>query len=317
MGSCQTGNLLSANLINDVPWSAMYPIKLAGIQISPNGDKPDYASNKRACACQDDLGIYVPGLVQSMWEPARLVELVRQPNCFISMNGAEIELTSGRKRGKVGHSSHGREDKRNQTGFWHYHYYSYPLLLMLEMIVPNRCSDGQMGMDLLYLSELDATWNDPELSFFTTPEAAIFSNPIALAACITDAASSTAGNPMESLYWCAGAWGSLYPFTGYTTNNGSIATKTSLLATRAVAALHRRMLAFKTAGNEALCDSELYPTIPKQQYKMNMMYPVAESQGTHNIGESTFTWGEWRNIPSREDSVYMLWRWNDCCMTYY
>ncbi|WP_413694479.1 TraU family protein [Psychromonas sp. KJ10-2] len=43
------------------------------------------------------------------------------------------------------------------------------------------------------------------------------------------------------------------------------------------------------------------------------MYPVAETQEAHEIGEPAFLWGEWRNIPTKEDAVYMLWRWNDCC----
>lgn len=314
-GTCDDAKVLSGNLITDVPWSALYPIKLAGVRISPNGDgAPSEASNDSVCACQDDLGIYVAGVTQSMYEPARLIELVRQPSCHMVLGGAVIPTTNGRKRGKIGLAT---ETIENTTGFWHYHYYSYPLLLMLELLVPNRCSDGIVGMDLMYLSELDVTWSDSEIAFFANPEAAIFNNPISIAACAADAAASAVGESIDSMFWCAGSWGQMYPLSGYTPQNVSIPTKTSLLATRSVAALHRRLLAYKTMGDDALCDTNIYPTIPKSQYKMNMMYPMAESNDTHKIGESSFTWGEWRSIPSKEDAVYLLWRWNDCCMTFY
>ncbi|EHA1082420.1 conjugal transfer protein TraU [Photobacterium damselae] len=315
LGTCQDADVLSGNLITDVPWSAMYPIRLAGIRVSPNGDgAPSEATRDSMCACEDDLGIYVPGITQSMYEPARLIELVRQPNCHMVLGGAVIETTNGRKRGKIGTST---ETIENQTGFWHYHYYSYPLLLMLELLVPNRCGDGIVGMDLMYLSELDVTWSDSEIAFFANPEAAIFNNPISIAACAGDAAAAATGHPIDGMFWCAGAWGQMYPLSGYTQQNTSIPTKTSLLATRSVAALHRRLLAYKTMGDDAMCDSVIFPTIPKSQYKMNMMYPIAERDDTHKIGELSMKWGEWRTMPSKEDAVYMLWRWNDCCTTYY
>lgn len=317
LGECPDAGILDASMFTDVPWNAMYPIKLAGITIGPDGSgAPSNATNKVFCACQDDLGIYVPGFTQSMYEPARLIELVREPDCMPTLGGAEMGMTNGRMRGSIGNNEQGGGEG-HQSAFWHYHYYAYPLLLMLEMVVANRCGDGYMSMDLLYLSELDPTWNDSELGFFANPESAIFANPISLAACMTDAGAASLGKPLDELFWCAGAWGGLYPLTGFVSNKSSIPSKTSLLATRSMAALHRRLLARQTAGDEALCDAPIFPTIPKSQYKMNMMYPIAERGDAHEIGEPALMWGEWRNVPSREDNVYMQWRYNDCCMTYY
>lgn len=317
LGKCDNANILSSSMVTNVPWNAMYPIKLAGINVSPSGGgAPSGASNKSFCACEDDLGIFVPGFTQSMYEPARLIELVREPDCMMTLGGAEMNMTNGRMRGTIGHNEQG-EGQGSTNAFWHYHYFAYPLLMMLEMIIPNRCGDGYLSMDLLYLSELDPTWNDSELGFFANPESAIFANPISLAACMADAGAAAVGKPMDELYWCAGAWGGLYPLSGSINTKSSIASKTSLLATRSIAALHRRLLARQTMGDDALCSAPIFPTIPKSQYKMNMMYPVAESSDTHEIGEPALQWGEWRNIPSKEDAVYMLWRYNDCCTTFY
>jgi conjugal transfer pilus assembly protein TraU len=98
------------------------------------------------------------------------------------------------------------------------------------------------------------------------------------------------------------------------------------LAARVLAGLHRRGLAWKTTGNGSLCGGTIYPMLPKQQYRMSMLFPMAEASskipGTdipksccHYIGETPFKWGEWRTIPGTgEDYVYMLWRWTDCCL---
>jgi conjugal transfer pilus assembly protein TraU len=317
LGTCSNAGVLDSSMFSDTPWNAMYPIRLAGMTLGPEGSgAPANATKKVYCTCQDDLGVFVPGFTQSFYEPARLIELVREPDCMMTLGGANVGMTNGRMRGTIGHNNQ-ESGQGAKPAFWHYHYFAYPLLLMLEMVVANRCGDGYLSMDLLYVSELDPTWNDSELAFFANPEAAIFANPISLAACMADAGAAAVGKPMDELFWCAGAWGGLYPLSGSIESKASMASKTSLLATRSVAALHRRLLARQTVGDDALCSANLFPTIPKTQYKMNMLYPVAESQNAHEIGESAIKWGEWRNIPSKEDAVYMLWRYNDCCYTFY
>jgi conjugal transfer pilus assembly protein TraU len=194
----------------------------------------------------------------------------------------------------------------------------------MDLFVQNNCNAGGFrNMDMMYMSELDPTWNVDELAFFLNPEAVVFANPLAVAACTVDCAVSTTSQPMTSLWWCAGCWGNLYPFVGNIVSDGSPARDSSLLTARVLAALHRRGLAHKTYGNDALCSGTIYPMIPKQQYKLSMLFPIAEANSEngqnccHYIGESTFKWGEWRNIPGTgEDFVYLIWRYTDCCMTY-
>ncbi|GHX89029.1 IncF plasmid conjugative transfer pilus assembly protein TraU [Vibrio cholerae] len=186
---------------------------------------------------------------------------------------------------------------------------------MLDLFMDGNCNaDGYMDFDLMYLSELDPTWLNDELAFFTQPEAAAVANPLAISACTADAASSTLGKPIDQLFWCAGSWGHLYPLSGHTLAFGSLAENTSHLAARAIAAQHRRGLARRTMGNSALCRPVIEPMLPKSQYKMSMFFPVPETESAHVIGESTMKWGEWRTIPGAgEDALYILWRWQDCC----
>jgi conjugal transfer pilus assembly protein TraU len=192
-----------------------------------------------------------------------------------------------------------------------------------------------MDMDLMYTSPVDPTWNDDELAFFLNAEAAWAGTPVAQAAQIPDCLAASAGDSIEKFFWTAGCWGNLYPFTGNIDHEGSPPRDSNLIATRAVAALHRRGLARKTMGDDAMCKGDIYPMIPKSQYKWSMLYPIPEVKGDENLapgdasasgrdvavkgshvtGESTFLWGEWRNIPAvGEDFTYLLWRWNDCCM---
>jgi conjugal transfer pilus assembly protein TraU len=110
----------------------------------------------------------------------------------------------------------------------------------------------------------------------------------------------------------------MYPLSGISpTSYGTDPRITSLLSTRATASLHRRGLAWKTAGNDALCGGYIYPFIPKSQYRLSMFYPVAETDSNHAIGETTFKWGAGRTYPGPgEDHLYLLWRWVDCCSGY-
>jgi conjugal transfer pilus assembly protein TraU len=228
--------------------------------------------------------------------------------------------------------------------------YAFPLLYMMDLFVDGLCfSDGYLDLDLMFMSELDPTWSEDELSFFFFVESAAVANPIAIAACGIDMAAASADRPIDSMFWCAGGWGHLYPMSGHHDASGSLAENTSLLASRALAIAHRRGFAHRTKGDDALCGGVIDPMFPKSQYRMSMFFPVTEagvttitretsvtepsgggaqgpnqsndkkkeikSPGSHVIGASTFLWGEWRSIPGiGEDAMYVVYRWVDCCM---
>jgi conjugal transfer pilus assembly protein TraU len=335
--SCQDAKVLSGKLITDICWTCMFPIRIAGASFGGDAAKvPSMASNKSICLCYDGLGVPHPGFVVSMWEPARLVEVTKSPGCALTLGGLKLPLTDWRSQGTAGSGDLDDGD----MAFRHYHYYAFPLLAMLNLYIQPNCNrDNYQDLDLMYMSEVDPTWNNDEIAFFINPEAAAIANPIALAACTADAAAATAGAPIDSLWWCAGTWGNLYPLSGNEVNKGSMPRDTSLLATRAVAALHRRGLAWNVMGNNNLCGGQIDPMLPKSMYRLSMFFPAAEAgdtitftrqnadgttrddpvktAGSHVIGESTFTWGEWRVIPGvGEDAIYVLWRWHDCCSTF-
>jgi len=309
---CSNSNLIGPKLVTDVCWNCLFPIRVAGVPLGGSSNTvPEGAADRQICACQDNNGVPHPGVVTSFWEPARLVEFQRVPGCSSVLNGTRFPMD------RTFQGMHGGTDYDGGDGsFMHYHYYAFPLMLIMDMFVSGKCNaDGYTDLDLMYLSELDPTWNNSELAFFTNPEAAAVANPIAAAACTADAVSSTAGRPLTSMFWCAGAWGAIYPISGHQTGGDDVMRTSSLLKTRVMAALHRRGLAWQTMGTSAMCGGgHIRPTLPKSQYKFSLIYPLPETERAHVIGESTLRWGLGRTIPGiGNDPIYTIWRWNDCC----
>lgn len=289
-------------MFTNICWSCIVPMKIAGQDFG--GNAPSGASSSPLCMCNPPF----PGLTVGMWQPARLIELVREPGCSPTFGGTDLGL--GDEMEKGGHKSTGRAGHPDST-FRHAHYFSFPLGEMLGLI--QGCEDFS-DFDLLYVTELMATWNDDELALLSTPEAAAFANPQAFLACQGEAATTGAAGqePQDDLFWCAGSWGHIYPLTGNIYVPTSPPRDTSLMATKLIAQLHRWGMAQKTMGN--YCGGEIHPMIPKSQYKLAQYYPVPESSNKHWIGESTFRWGEHRNVPGDEDYLHLIYRWNDCCV---
>ena len=173
-----------------------------------------------------------------------------------------------------------------------------------------------MDLDLLYFSEVDPTWNNDEIAFFTHPEAALIASPLGPIACVPDVFGANIGQPIQQLYWCAGSWGVIYPTSGNVLSREGTMKTTSLMAARAIYALHRRGLEWRSMGDDAMCGGKLAPYFPKTQYRFQTFHPVAETEDNHVLGEMIYTWGLGRSIPAvGEDPVYLIWRWLDCCNT--
>lgn len=313
--ACPNGQVLGTGMITHVCWDCVLPIRISGVYLGGgSSNAPDGAADpKPLCLCQDNNGVYRPGTQYGMWQPARLVETVRIPYCSPTLGGVMLQHDTTHI-GTPGY--HNSDDRPQHKAFYQYHYFAYPMMIMLDLFIKPHCNPGGfMDLDLMYMSEVDPTWNDDELAFYLNPESAIFANPVALAACAGDAALvASGGQPSKTLFWCAGSWGGLYPLTGHVRANSSPPRSASLISARALAALHRRGLARQTMGNEAMCKNAIQPTLPKSQYKFEQIYPLPESNGNHWIGAPTYEWGEWRNVPSvGEDYINLIWRWSDCC----
>ena len=312
---CVDTRIISGRMITDTCWSCIFPIIALGVPFGGSkSEAPDDRVKSVLCMCKDSMGLPYPGYTYGMWLPSKLVELVRMPGCLATL-GTTISFG---KVGQGGWQNHTITPEKTVATVAHYHTYAFPVLVMLNMFEKSECiKDHYVDIDLLYLSELDPTWYDDTVSFFTNPEAVLLGNPISLLACAPDSISATAlQKPINSLFWCAGAWGTMYPLSTHITGGGGEVKHSSLLTARLLTALHRRFFLKKTYTEEALCESTMAFFIPKTQYKITMMYPVPERDRAHVIGQNSLFWGANRNVPvTGEDFVYLIWTWNDCCMS--
>ncbi len=310
---CQNVPILSEKLITSIPWKELFPIRIGLATLGTGNEPKEHATSKTGlCTCEDNNGIIQPGIITGFWRPQRLIELTRSPGCLMAMGGHRLPIVDQRRWGTLG-SAH---IPKGLT-YMHAHVYSLPLLEMLNMFTGmGNCNSDLLDFDLINMSEVDPSWNHPELAALLTPDIAAYSNPAAINACTEDGLSALNGHPIDSLHWCAGSWGNLYPLSGFTSTYGHFADNTSLLATRALAKIHRIGLGRKTIGQEALCQSRITPWLPKSQYKMSMFWPEPEKHKAHWIGQSAAIWGMHRHPLGKDDAMYVVWQYRDCCQTF-
>ena len=186
-----------------------------------------------------------------------------------------------------------------------------------------RCSDlGCLeagGLDIAWTSELDPAWLDDELSFLLNPEAALFANLPAQAACAADCAASSAGLPLDPLFWCAGCQGGMYPLTGNVAAHVGGVQASLLAAQRLVYRLHRLGLAWGTFGSGALCGRYPMPVMKKSQYRWQMTQPVPAHDAVSGLQPDGSVLGalgkRCASCRSRaRASGYLLWRKRNCCL---
>jgi conjugal transfer pilus assembly protein TraU len=306
----------------------MFPIRIGGNIIMNSGSIPDnvntlntddFNPSDNTCSCKnsDDTTSY--GIYISFWEPARILEVVQKPNCFPTAFG----LNMGQAMNVYGaYGDTGQSPDNSEKAFYNVHYYTFPLLEIMDIITGmDFCTDWLNDIDLMFFTETDPLWNDDELAVNLYPESIIFGNPIAQAICTTDCLAASADYPLNTLFWCAGCWGGLYPFTGNSGVVGSPVRSTSLFASRLLARLARLpvppAVEYDTSGPAAKCGGEFVPVIKKSQYRFSTIFPIPETVGNccHTLGSSTFLWGEHRNVPATgEYQIYLMWRKRNCCL---
>lgn len=297
------------NPVTDICWSCIFPITIGGFRVSANGED---TSNPRTFICKCSRPFPRFGLPISFWEPVRLVDVTRTPYCLVNMGGISIANKGVHGAGSVANGHQGRL----RSSFYQVHWYLYPVIFWLELLVDFVCME-KGDFDLAYLTELDPFWNDDETGFLLNPEAVLFGNPIAQAACVADCALATGGFPSDKLFWCAGCQGSMYPFSGTISAHVGGVQASLLALQRMTAKLHREGLLWGTIGRNAWCDKYPMPIIQKTQYKTQMLYPVPAtgSRQCYPLGRSEVLWGSGKEWPYQgEDFGYLIWRKRACCL---
>ncbi|WP_077175617.1 conjugal transfer pilus assembly protein TraU [Yersinia proxima] len=294
------------NPITDICWQCIFPISIGSIQVSP-GIAPDTANPSSPIQLCPVGILYRVGLAIGYWEPMALTDVSRAPYCMVNLGGFSLGVAN------VGTGTAGQSDKDSPGAFYHVHWYKYPLTYWLNIITSVGCLQAG-DMDIGYLSELDPMWNDSSISLIISPEAMLFNNIIAQGACAADAIASAVGKPIDALFWCAGSHGSMYPFTGYTSNEFSPLQSSVLLSERMAFKLHRQGMIMNSIGaNNSVCFEYPSPIIPKERWRYQMVNMYPDVAQCHPFGRSVMSWEIGHNMPNdRKNFGYLLWRKRNC-----
>ena len=215
------------NPITDICWSCLFPLTIGSTAILSDG-QPDIGNpSSPVCFCSNPPRI---GVSIGFWEPVRMVDVTRTPFCMVGLGGISLDPGIDVPRGaQVGH------DSQTRNSFYHAHWYANPILTWLEVLLDFPCLE-KGSLDLAYLTEVDPLWADDELTAILNPEAVLFANAPAKAACAADCVAASAGMPIASLFWCAGCQGSIYPMNGHVaTHIGGVQASTLITLRTAVA----------------------------------------------------------------------------------
>jgi conjugal transfer pilus assembly protein TraU len=304
------------NPLSDICWSCVLPLSIGTAAVGDFGNQEDVPAFNPAnpvCHCGANP---IVGLALGFWEPARIVEVVRRPFCLPTLGG--VDLSPG-----IPAPAHGRHTTLygDKEVFYQAHFYANPVLYWLEVLGDYPCLE-QGGLDLAYLTEVDPLWNDDELTLILNPDAVLFANPVAVAACAADCIAASLGFGLEKLFWCAGCQGVLYPMDGWVSGHMGGVRSSLLLAQRLTAKMHRELVSWAYHGEKGLCGPYYQPAMDKRAYKTQMLFPVPNTQKTlgkccQPFGRQTVLWGAGREIPARgEDFSYLLFRKKNCCAGY-
>lgn len=297
------------NPITDICWKCLFPISIGPVKIgsgpAPDTENPSFP----ICLC----GSPIPriGISVGFWEPVRAVDVTKKPWCFPNLGG--ISLNPGIDGGHGKHPT-GPED---DLAAWQVHYYIYPLIAWLNILADFACME-QSGFDLAYITELDPLWLDDELSAIINPEAMLFGNIIAQAACAADCIAASSGLPLKPLFWCAGCQGGMYPMNGHVQAHIGSIQSTLLMVQRMQYKLSRQLLAWRTFGTDAVCSPELMPVLDKRGYRTQLVNPTSMTTGRfagNPFGRSSIFYEANKERPiTGEDFGYLLWRKRNCCV---
>jgi conjugal transfer pilus assembly protein TraU len=307
------------NPITDLCWECIFPISIGGYSYSGGQEDIENPSDP-ICYCPISFPPYYRvGLEVGFWEPSRLIESTRTPFCFPALGGYYMNNSSYKPPGGRAFNGH---DKVVRDSFYQVHMYINPVLYYLELIVDEQCVEVG-SYDLSYMSEYDSEWHSDELTAIIEPEAPLFANIVAIAACSADCVAASIGFGLKELFWCSGCNGPVYPMNGNVSVHVGGVQASTMLVHRTLAKMHRLMIAWQWWGAGAVCQGHPAPLMDKRGYKTQMVYPIAETGGTdgtgyrccHPLGRTTQIWGMGREYPIKgEDFAYQIFRKRNCCM---
>jgi len=298
------------NPITDVCWKCMFPLKIGPATVATFGQLDAGDAAPAVCACPAPPPVFIRvGVGTSFWEPSRMAEAVRDPFCSPTLGGISLASLPGILKDGGGDN----DVSGDGSGFYQVHWMLFPLLNWMSILTDTVCVQPE-SFDVMMISELEPTWNNDMLALIFSPEAVLFSNIIAAAACGADCVAASVGFPLDPLFWCAGCLGSLYPLSGNVVGHQSGVQSSLLAVLRMHTKLHRTFVSFDMGSTETMCLPLPLPIMRKSAYKTQMMFPIPDTFFAHPYGRSTAISGVGKEFPVYgENFSYLIFRKRLCC----
>jgi len=313
-GGC--GAMPFINPITDICWSCVFPIYIGAMPVATIGQVDSGASNgypTPICICpKATIPYFRIGIGVTFWEPARIAEAVREPWCSPMLGGISLGSASAAVVGQGGNRN--TQENAESVSFYNVHWFVYPVMYWFNMMISENCVQSEQ-FDVAFMTELDPMWNNDEVTFVLNPEAVLFNNPIAQAACAADCVAASLWNPLDALFWCLGCQVGLHPLTGTVKpHEGGLASSTVAIQ-RLHAILHRTFLTMNVSTPLAMCFPLPAPIMQKSWYKTQLIRPIPITYAAHPYGMTTNVWNMGKEFPLKgEDFAYMIWRRRVCCI---
>lgn len=291
------------NPLSDVSWDCMFPMGAVGMSVGDNEDNmsSDEDTNQTAiCECLSE-GVLKVGIPFSFWEPSTIIEVVSDPWCMHSM-GVDMSSTADYALKGAKHNATHRISKQ-------VHYVTFPALKILDMYYDIPCIKNSEEYDYAMLTELLPYWQNDALAAVYYPESVLFANQASQLACSADAAAllTGMGATTDTLYWCLGSTGTVYPLAGTIRSNDEFQA-TAALAARTIFMMGRMgaLMEYHPSG----CYSERKYIWNKSRYKYHAAIPSRVSYCTP-IGSDAFLQPPGVGFPDNKSLI--IFRKVDCC----
>ena len=169
------------NLITDVCWSCMFPIKLFGSTNLVSDGQEDFdsgGSSSPFCFCGNPPKVGIP---TSFWEFDMMTDVTTVPGCFPLLGGARVNVgVNSDAFGQIS-DDQGGGISSTRDSFMQVNFYINPAMYVMGAILDDTCMD-QRGIDVPWVSFADPTHNDDELAGILTPYAFPFGSMLAIGA---------------------------------------------------------------------------------------------------------------------------------------
>lgn len=309
------------NPITDICWSCVYPIKLFGTPMfGKDGEDFDTDFDNPGCYCDSPPQI---GVSESFWEPVYMTDVTTVPWCFPNLGGLYLNVPINENMlGTTNDQSRGGFHSNTAAAAFRWvHGYTNPLMYLMEVLLDDACTTkGSLSPE--WPSEVDPAYDDWEISSAMNPLAFAVANMTAIVAGTADSLAALIDFPRPELFWVAGSWGNIYPYSGWVYPHITNEMTARLLSTRLLAWQHefKAMASFYGSANACSDTGSWQPIMDKRQYKFSRLLPFPQTKKIDGhccgpIGRSTILVESGTQVPASgyRDFGYVIFRKRDCC----